>query len=105
MKIFHYHPETGILLGEGKADPSPLETDVWLIPAHATTDEPPELSDGEQVVRVGDAWQVQPIPEPEPDSEPLPDPEPIPDPAELTPEQKLAAAGLTVDELKELLGL
>ena len=34
--------------------------------------------------------------------EPAPKPEPIPEP---TPAEKLAAAGLTVDELKQLLGL
>ena len=34
--------------------------------------------------------------------EPAPEPEPIP---QLTPAEKLAASGLTVDELKELLGL
>ena len=37
-------------------------------------------------------------------NEPLPAPEP-PVPPVLTPEQKLANAGLTVDELKTLLGL
>jgi len=37
-------------------------------------------------------------------NEPLP-PDPIPEPEPLTPQQKLEAAGLTVDELKELLGL
>ena len=31
--------------------------------------------------------------------------DPIPEPVELTPQEKLASAGLTVDELKELLGL
>jgi hypothetical protein len=34
--------------------------------------------------------------------EPAPEPEPVP---ELTPAEKLAASGLTVNELKELLGL
>lgn len=34
--------------------------------------------------------------------EPAPEPEPIPEP---TAAEKLAASGLTVDELKELLGL
>ena len=29
----------------------------------------------------------------------------IPEPVELTPQEKLASAGLTVDELKELLGI
>jgi len=34
--------------------------------------------------------------------EPAPEPEPVP---ELTPAEKLAASGLTVEELKHLLGL
>lgn len=34
--------------------------------------------------------------------EPAPEPEPVP---ELTPEEKLQASGLTVEELKTLLGL
>ena len=34
--------------------------------------------------------------------DPAPEPEPMP---ELTPAEKLAAAGLTINELKELLGL
>tara|TARA_R110002126_G_scaffold77624_5_gene193440 strand:+ start:8311 stop:8544 length:234 start_codon:yes stop_codon:yes gene_type:complete len=38
-------------------------------------------------------------------NQPLPAPEPAPIPAPLTPEQKLATAGLTVTELKQLLGL
>lgn len=38
-------------------------------------------------------------------NQPLPAPEPAPGPAPSTPEQKLAAAGLTVNELRELLGL
>ena len=37
-------------------------------------------------------------------NEPLP-PDPIPEPVPLTPEEKLEASGLTVEELKELLGL
>jgi hypothetical protein len=34
--------------------------------------------------------------------EPAPEPEPVP---ELTPAEKLASSGLTVEELKELLGI
>ena len=37
-------------------------------------------------------------------NEPLP-PDPIIEPEPLTPQQKLEAAGLTIEELKELLGL
>ena len=36
----------------------------------------------------------------------MPEPAPIPEPpVELTPAEKLAASGLTVDEIKEILGL
>ncbi|QPX47968.1 hypothetical protein PQC13_gp003 [Synechococcus phage S-SRM01] len=37
-------------------------------------------------------------------NEPLP-PDPIPEPEPLTPQQKLEQAGLSIEELKELLGL
>ena len=37
-------------------------------------------------------------------NEPLPS-DPIPEPEPLTPQQKLEAAGLSIEELKELLGL
>ena len=80
MKIFHYHPETGALLGESTADESPLEPDIWLIPAHATTTTPPAVEDGEQALWIDGDWQVQPIPEPEPEPEPEPGPEPEPEP-------------------------
>lgn len=79
MKIFHYHPETGALLGEGTADPSPLEPGKWLVPAYATTEVPPIAEESEQVVWVVDGWQVQLIPEPEPEPEPAPAP-PAPGP-------------------------
>ncbi len=114
MRIFHYHPETGVLLNEGKADPSPLEPGVWLVPANATTKLPPAVKEGEQAVMVGKTWQVQPIPEPEPEPEPEPPPPSIPDyipnPGaeyfqQMTAEQKLNLFGITVAELKDLFGL
>jgi hypothetical protein len=99
MKIFHYHPETSTFLGEGTADASPLEPGVWLIPAHATTTPPPAPQSDKQIAWIKGVWQAQPIPEPEPE----PVPEPLPPPPPLTPVEKLAAAGLTVAELRELL--
>lgn len=73
MKIYHYHPETGAYLSEGKADESPLEPGVFLIPAHATEAAPPaEVAD---MVRtyVGGAWVQRDVIAP-----PLP-PEPTPE--------------------------
>ena len=63
-----------------------LDDDVWIPPDPANTDYQEYLK-----------WLEEgntPLP---------PDPEPEPEP--LTPQQKLEAAGLTVEELKELLGL
>ena len=102
MDIFHYNPETGVFLGQGKADESPLEPGVWLIPAHATIAQPPVAGEGEQTIWSNGAWAVESIPAPEP--EPLPV-VPSESTAPLTTEQKLNAAGLTVAELKELFGL
>jgi hypothetical protein len=101
MKIYHYHPETGVLLGEGMADESPLEPGVWLIPAYATALKPPESPLGWQVINTNGRWELQLIPKPpEPPEPPAPEPPPV-----LTTEQKLEAAGLTVAELRELFGL
>jgi hypothetical protein len=111
MKIFHYHPDTCVLLGEGVADQSPLEPGHWLIPAYATTSIPPLAGENEQVVMVNNKWEVQLIPEPQPVVETAPGPivPSVPVDQEqfqqLTAEQKLNAFGLTVAELKELFGL
>ncbi len=57
MNIHHYDPHTGIYQRSTVADESPLEPGVHLIPAHATTDQLPELGTGEIAVWTGDAWQ------------------------------------------------
>lgn len=116
MKIFHYHPDTGFLVGEGVADKSPLERGVWLIPACATTQVPPDIEPGHYCFYNGRTWETAPIPEPEPEPAPEPEPEPAPEiplpPTQITPdllslttEEKLLRYGFTVDELKDLLGL
>ncbi len=70
MKIHHYHEQTGEWLGDGMADPDPLEPGNWLIPAHATTDEPPTPGAGQFAAWNGSAWELRDIPPPAP--EPLP---------------------------------
>ena len=53
-----------------------VEPAHWLIPAHATAEEPPAAGEGEQVVRREDGWEIEPIPTP-----PAPEPLPTIDPA------------------------
>lgn len=65
MKIYHYDSETGKYLGEGLADLSPLEQDVWLIPAYATSVEPLEAPDGQYAAFIDNAWSLHEIVEEE----------------------------------------
>ena len=64
MEIFNYAPTTGVFLGSGNASPSPLEPGVWIIPANATVIQPPTVPSGQQAVWDGEAWQLEPVPEP-----------------------------------------
>ncbi|KAB1087356.1 DUF4376 domain-containing protein [Neorhizobium galegae] len=80
MKIFHYDPDTGLLLGEGVADRDPLDNPhglpnlPWLIPAFATTIVPPAHAETKHRVFRDGAWGYVPIDDP--DEEPLPEPLP-----------------------------
>jgi hypothetical protein len=102
MKTYNYAPDTGIFHAEGLADESPLEPGVFLIPAHATTLKPPKATLPKVAVFKDGKWVIEELPPPPPEPEPEPEPELQ---APLTPAEKLAASGLTVAELKELLGL
>lgn len=62
-KIYHYHPETKEYIGESLAASSPLEPDVFLIPAHATELQPPAVKKGKQLVFENEAWVYQDIPD------------------------------------------
>ncbi|HCV76301.1 tail fiber assembly protein [Pseudomonas oryzihabitans] len=55
-QVATFDPVSGELLGKTSADPSPLEPDVWLIPAHSTLDNPPEPGAGLALVRRDGAW-------------------------------------------------
>lgn len=62
MKIYNAHPETREYIGEGFADPDPLDIGNWLIPAYAYK-EPPPIAGLNEVVRrdkSGTAWELVP---------------------------------------------
>ena len=82
MNIYHYSGETGAYQHSGVADKSPLEENVWLVPALATTIEPPSVDEGYQAVFKNNAWTVELIPE-----EPVKEPKEQPvNPHDLLPE-------------------
>lgn len=58
MMIYHVHPRTGELLGNGTADKNPLEPGKWLIPAHACAVAPPECPAGRVAVWANEAWSL-----------------------------------------------
>lgn len=60
MRIFHYDPLTREFLGEGRADPSPLEPNSFLIPANATEIPPPPVQKKEVAVFKNGGWEVLP---------------------------------------------
>lgn len=80
MKIFNYD-EDGFFVCESRAEESPLEPGVFLIPRNATTSAPPAIAEDGKVARyVERTWQLVDAQSPE-SVEPLP---------ELTNEEKLA---------------
>ena len=61
MKIYHYDPKTGAFLGEDDADPSPLQSGHWLIPANSTTTPPPVASLGRDAVWKNNGWKLEAV--------------------------------------------
>ena len=55
---YSFHHETGVYVGSMMMDESPLEPDVWLMPANSTLDAPPPAGAGEIAVRAGDVWTL-----------------------------------------------
>jgi hypothetical protein len=72
LKVYSYLPGTGVYIGEDSAHPDPLEKGEYLIPAFATTIEPPKPKEGFVTVFDGDKWtqsEVKQEPKPEPSNE------------------------------------
>lgn len=60
MKIYHYDPVTGLFMGAGLADQDPLDALNFLVPAHATVTEPPELNEAQVAVFADGRWSAIP---------------------------------------------
>jgi hypothetical protein len=66
MKIYNYHPDTYEYLGEGVADPDPLDPGNWLIPGNSVTFPPPDAIPGKNIHFEDGSWIYKDIP-PEPE--------------------------------------
>lgn len=58
MNIYNYHKEYKYYTGTTQADESPLESGVFLVPAYATTIEPPQCQQSEIQIFDNDQWSV-----------------------------------------------
>jgi len=63
MNIYRYHPDTYEYLGTSGARIDPLETakrgeEVYLIPANATPDQPPQAGANQAARRISSAWEL-----------------------------------------------
>ena len=63
MLVFNFHPVTKELLDTSNAELDPLESetsgeDVFMLPAHATFDEPPVIGEHQAAVWIDDHWSV-----------------------------------------------
>ena len=60
MLVYNYDPVLKLYASTSEADESPLEPGVFLIPAHATTIEPPECTEEQIVVFYEDRqeWEI-----------------------------------------------
>jgi hypothetical protein len=57
--VYNYHPQTGEFINEVRADESPLEPGVILIPAFATTAKPPKTVTREVAVFADGKWRIK----------------------------------------------
>lgn len=60
MLVYNYNQE-GFYVGSSEADESPLESNVFLIPAYATEIEPPTYNEGYIPCWNGVSWEIKDI--------------------------------------------
>ena len=59
MKIYNYHQDHKTYLGSSNADESPLEPGAFIIPAHATTAQPPKCDNNQIQIFNGSSWEIK----------------------------------------------
>ena len=59
MKIYHYDPATGELLGSSEAEPNPMEPGKHLVPAYATDQQPPAVAALQVAVFEAGIWVLK----------------------------------------------
>jgi hypothetical protein len=66
VKVYNYNPNNKVYTFVDEADPDPLVPGRWLVPANATTIEPPELKINEvaRFVEETQIWEVVEIKQP-----------------------------------------
>jgi len=69
MTIHHYHHESGEYPVSSQADEAQREPRIYVTPAFATNDAPPDGPEGKRAVFVAGEWTLQDIPTPEPEPE------------------------------------
>lgn len=57
--VYDYDPTTGEYKGTTTAPESPLEPNVYMIPAHATETEPPQTGEHEAACWINGAWEIK----------------------------------------------
>lgn len=57
LRVYNYHPLSGVFLFEGEADKDQLDADNWLIPANATDKKPPKQKSGYALAFKNDKWE------------------------------------------------
>lgn len=75
-KIVYQLNWEGIYIGPVKADPSPLEPGVWLIPGGCVEIAPPQIEPGKLARFTDGAWSLEDISEPETEPTPVEEQEP-----------------------------
>lgn len=58
QKLAYMYDSAGFYTGSTEATASPLESGVYLLPANATLQEPPEATEGKQARWNGTSWSL-----------------------------------------------